>query len=557
MGKVNTFWAFSKRIFYLLRFIGIDLQGVLRYNNKKPKREGIMRKRKIVAAMLAGVLSLLTLASCGQQNTNANSAGGTIKRQILCAPQMQYTLSGSQVLEIPIQQEIGDKNYLFMELTTDVNLVGYIHYENSKNSAQKNAEKIFIEKGAKDFAGFLDAFRVGAYGAFEKKITKLTLQNVDKELGQVVLNVVGVSNRTYDVNAELYIQDEHLKMGTSLSMGGTIRHLEKRNADVVEYVDEEGNIRIEPNVDKTQVDMVTDTVNFVNVHDLGREIQQSYYSSVGAENGYAPTEDVLYGATLRYNPVQAGSTGDKQSQIIDFTQTENTLYVKTRPLEWFFDNRLSDSYMENTYILSGDGALLVRNRFVNFSGFTDMDKTSVMPQELPAVYLVHPLNYFYCETIEGTIFDPNLHPLPTTNAKEGLSHTVTGGYHYSLQNEKLINAWAAFVNGDKFGVGIYMPKADRYSASRGWTSTSCELFANQQYDRAFYDFAGVKYVPSACVDNYNYFSPASSLKMMDFIPLEYEYAIYVGHVDEMRSIFQEYRDNRVMENFGLLAWDSH
>ncbi len=516
-----------------------------------------MQKGKIAAFALAGLLTFLTISACGQQNTGANSAGGTIKRQILCTPQTQYALSNNQAVEISIQKEIGDKNYIFMELTTDVNLVGYIHYENSQNSAQKNTEKIFIEKGAKDFTSFLDAFRDGAYGAFDKTITKLTLQNVDKGMGQVTLNAVGVSNRTYKVNTALYIQDEHLKMGTSLSMGGTIRHLEKLNANVVEYVDEAGNVRIEPNVDKTSVDVVTDEVNFVNIHDLGREIQQSYYSSVGAENGYAPTEEVFYDAVLRYNPVQAGSTGNKQSQIIDFAQTESTLYVKTRPLEWFFDNRLSDSYMENTYVLDGSGVLRVNNRFVNFSGFTDMDKTSVMAQELPAVYLAQPLNYFYCETTEGTIFDPNLYPLPTTNAKEGLSHTVTGGYHYSLQNEKVINAWAAFVNENKFGVGIYMPKASRYSASRGWSSTSCELLANQQYDRNFHDFAGAKYVPSACVNNYNYFSPAASLKMLDFIPLEYEYAIYVGHVDEMRSIFQEYRDKKLIEKFGLQAWGAY
>ncbi|MBQ8405012.1 MAG: hypothetical protein IJX09_00015 [Clostridia bacterium] len=515
-----------------------------------------MRKRKIAAGILAGVLSLLTLSACGKPNTDTSSGVGK-NHQILCASQTQYALSNNQVVEIPIQKEIGDKNYLFMELTTDVNLVGYIYYENSQNSAQKNAEKIFIEKGAKEFTSFLDAFRVGAYGAFDKTITKLTLQNVDKGMGQVTLNAVGVSNRTYEADTALYIQDEHLKMGTALSMGGAIRHLEKLNANVVEYVDEAGNVRIEPNVDKTQVDVVTDEVNFVNIHDLGREIQQSYYSRVGEENGYAPTEEVLYDADLRYNPVQAGSAGDKQSQIIDFVQTESTLYVKTRPLEWFFDNRLSDSYMENTYLLDGSGVLRVSNRFVNFSQFTDMDKTQEDAQEMPAVYLVHPLNYFYCETREGTIFDPNLSPLPTSTQKQSLSQEVAGSYHYALRNDKLTNEWAAFVNENKFGVGIYMPKAFQYSASRGWRSTSYAFWANQQYSSYFHDLTGLKYVPSAYVNNYNYFSAVSLLKMADFIPLEYEYALYVGNVDEMRSIFQNYRDKQLIENFGINVWASY
>ena len=516
-----------------------------------------MRKRKIVAVMLSGALPLLALSGCGPQNTNTSNETGSTNHQILCAPQTEYAISNGQSVEIPIQKEIGDKNYLFIILTTNVNLVGYIYYENSQNNEQKNAEKFFIEKGTKEFTSFLDAFRDGAYGAFEKTVTKITLQNVDKTVGRFTLDVVGVSNRAYDVDTELYIQDEYLKMGTSLSMGGAIRHLEKRNANVVEYIDENGNVCINPNVDKTQVDVVTDEVNLVNIHDLGREIQQSYYSMVGEENGYAPTEEVLYNATLRYNPVQAGSTGDKQSQIIDFAQTETTLYVKTRPLEWFFDNRLSDSYMENTYILDGNGALHVYNRFVNFSQFTDMDKTPLTAQELPAVYLVHPLNYFYCETREGTIFDNRLSPLPTSTQKQSLSHTVTGPYHYALKNEMLLSEWAAFVNENQFGVGIYMPKAFQYNASRGVFTTLYKNSSNNRYDSYFHDLTDMKYVPSAYVENYNYFSPVAISKMADFIPFEYEYAIYVGYVDEIRSVFQNYRDKQLILNYGINSWGSY
>lgn len=515
-----------------------------------------MQKRKIAALLLAGLLPLLAFGGCGKQNTNTGNGGG-IQVEMLCASGLQYALVGGQSVEIPVQKEIGDKNYLFIELKTDVNLVGYIHYENSKNSLEKNAEKFFIESGVNEFAIFLDAFRIGAYGAFDKTVTKISLQNVSAKAGQVTLDAVGVSNRSYDVDTELYIRDEHLKMGTSLSMGGAICHLEKLNADVVEYVDGDGNVRIESNIDKTKAEVISNEVNLINIHDLGREIQQSYYSAVGAENGYAPTEDVLYDATLRYNPVQAGSAGSKQSQIIDFSYTENMIYIKTRPLEWFFDNRLSDSYMENTYTLDGNGVLRVHNRFVNFSQFNDMEKTRFETQEMPAVYLVQPLNYFYCETVEGTVFDPNLSPLPTSEAKYGLSQTVSGTYHYVLRNEKLKNEWAAFVNEDKFGVGIYMPNAQQYSASRGVSSTSYSIGPNQSYDRQFYDLSNLKYVPSAYVSNYNYFSPSSLLIMRDFMPLEFEYAVYVGSVEEMRSVFRGYRDDQRITNFGLNAWTAY
>ena len=510
-----------------------------------------MMRRKLAAIVLSGLLSLLTLSACGGENTST----GNKKLQVLYNEPTAYSLQIGESVEIPLQAEVGDKNYFSINLQTDVHLVGYIHYENSKNSAQTNEEKIFIEAGAKEFAAFLDAFRVGAQGAYDKTITKLTLQNVGQKAGNVEVKSVGISSRSYDRNAELYIEDGKLKVGTSLSMGGALRHLEKLNADVVEYLDGEGNVCIKSNVDKTQVDMVTDAVNFINIHDLGREIQQSYYSLVGEKNGYAPTEEVLYDGTLYYNPVQAGSTGDKQSQIIDFSISEGIIYVKTKPLEWFFDNTLSDSYMENTYILDGSGTLRVRNRFVNFSQFIDMDKTGARLQELPAVYLVHPLNYFYSETVEGDIFDPYLAPLMTSTQKLGLSHSVSGRYHYSLKNGKLKNEWSAFVNEDKFGVGIYMPGAQKYNASRGFTTSRYDFFDNHHHEEDIHNLPAMKYTPSAYVCNYNYFSPTSQLLMRDFVPLEYEYAIFIGSVDEMRSVFQTYRDSQIIDNYSLNAWE--
>ena len=503
-----------------------------------------------MALIMACVLSFSTLAAC---NSSQKAESGRLV-ETLYSQGEKYTLLSGQSVEIRLDKEVGDKNYFWIALNTDVNLVGYIHYTNTNDFSQVNTEKIFIEAGAREFASFLDAFRVGAQGAYDKTITKITLQNVAKNQGNVEVESVGISNRSYDRNAKFYLEDGKLKVGTSLAMGGALTHLEKLNADVVEYVDENGNVCIQSNVDKTQVDVVTDAVNFINIHDLGREIQQSYYSLVGEGNGYAPTGEVLYDGTLHYNPVQAGSAGDKQSQIIDFSISDGIIYVKTKPLEWFFDNTLSDSYMENTYILDGSGTLRVHNRFVNFSQFTDMEKTAACIQELPAVYLVHPLNYFYGETVEGDIFDPYLSPLMTSTAKQGLSHSVADNYYYSLKNETLKNEWCAFVNEYKLGVGIYMPNAQRYNASRGVSSTQYNRLENHHYEEYFHGIIETKYVPSAYVCNYNYFSPATQLLMLDFVPLAYEYAIYVGNVDEMRSVFQTYRDRQIIENLGLSAW---
>ena len=37
--------------------------------------------------------------------------------------------------------------------------------------------------------------------------------------------------------------------------------------------------------------------------------------------------------------------------------------------------------------------------------------------------------------------------------------------------------------------------------------------------------------------NYNYINPSLQRKMVDFVPLEYTYALYVGDTDEMKEVF--------------------
>ena len=516
-----------------------------------------MKKKSTLG--LAGLLMISCCAACSRPDQTTPNLpkleeenGYTF--EVLYDTEKEFALSSGKSVEIPVNADIGDKSYLWLDLETDVNLVGHIYYENSEDATQTNVEKFFVEKGAEDFMTFLDSYRIGAFGAFKKKLVKITLENVDGVTGEVEVDKVGISDRTYDKTQELYIEDGYLKMGTSLSVGGAIRHIEKLNAGVVEYIDEKGYVCIDSGVDKGAVNTVTDSVNLVNIHDLGREIQQSYYSTVTEENGYAPTEEVLYDAGLLYNPVQAGSAGDKESQIIDYTVSQNTLHIKVRPTEWFFDNILSDSYMENTYALDGKGTLRVTNRFVNFSQFKDMKNTSSCNQELPAIYIVHPLNYFYCETTEGTIFDSTLGPLPTTPTKTGLNHEVEGTYHYTIPKSAMSGDWYAFVNEKKFGVGIYMPNADCYNASRGAKSSYYEALDNSSYNSIIYNLHGYKYFPSAYVTNYNYLSSSSRLRMLDFVPLQYEYAVAVGSVEELGTTFGKMAKDKTITNEGLKAW---
>ena len=480
--------------------------------------------------------------------------------QILFQNEEASSLGAGMQTEISIGKEVGDKNYLTIKLANDVPLVGYIHYTDQNNTSKTHKEKFFIEAGVDTFSMFLDGIRVGAFGAFEKRIDKITLQNVEaKTGGSVRVRTISISDKTYDNQEMLYLDNGIMKVGASLAAGGALCHLESLNRSVVEYMDSKGKVRIDENIDADEVNTISEEVNFINVHDLGREIQQSYYSNVTEENGYKPDDEVLYdgiGDGYLYNPVQAGSAGDKQTQIIDYELTENRLYVKSRPQDWFFDNTQTDSYMESTYIFDENGALIVTNRFTNFAQFTDMDKVWISGHEIPAVYIVQPLNYFYCETVDGVINDPGLSPIPAESStrRTSVKQEVEGNYWYELQASTVIGDWLANVNDVGFGLGMYIPNVQRFSASRGYKPTTYSLGYNNNYDSNIYDLSSYRLIPSMYVDNYNYFSPSVTRRMVDFVPFEYSFALYIGSVDEMREQFATMKEKGTIKNEGIDNW---
>ena len=357
---------------------------------------------KKAACLFAMMLSFTGFAACDFSGSHSAVDEGV---QLLFQNEETSSLGVSMQTDIPIAKEVGDKNYLTIKLANDVPLVGYIHYTNQNDTSKTHKEKFFIEAGAGTFSMFLDSIRIGAFGAFEKRIDRITLQNVEEKTGgSICVREIFISDRTYNNQEMLYLDNNMIKVGASLAAGGALCHLESLNRNVVEYIDDEGKVRIDEGIDPNDVTLISENVNLVNVHDLGREIQQSYYGGVGEENGYKPDDDVLYdgiGEGYLYNPVQAGSAGDNQTQIIDYHLTENELYVKSRPQDWFFNNTQTDSYMESIYTFDEGGALIVTNRFVNFAQFTGMDMVYVHGHEIPAVYTVHPLNHFYCETVDG------------------------------------------------------------------------------------------------------------------------------------------------------------
>ncbi len=457
-----------------------------------------------------------------------------------------------------INKSIGNDAYIKLELESDVNLVGTISYFNATDPTQTNTEKFFVEANSSEYKAFLDSFRGGAYGKYKKVVTEITLQNVDEEKeGTVKLKSFSVSNRDYDPEYMMYIDDGTMRVGTSLSFGGCIRSIERIDGDVVEYLDDQSNIRIERDVDVDEVNVISDSVNLVNTYDLGREIQQSLYWTVKPANGYSPKGDNKYSSETEpnYNPIQCGSAGGIYPQVVDYAYSEDCIYVKAYGQDWFFENNIDYTYYENWFYFGEDGVLIVDNRITNFTQFVGTEKFPATGQETPAFYCVQPLNYFYCETKQGIIMDSELRSIPSTkdNYKTTINDYVSGGYHYEISTKNTPLNWCAFVNSNMFGLGIYSPNATQFNASRGYTSTSITERANTTVNSYMYEEDYGKITPSCWVSNYNYINANLTVKMVDFVPLEFSYALFAGDVDEMRDAFNDLAETGKMVKKEL-AW---
>ena len=66
-----------------------------------------------------------------------------------------YAPNDNETIVYDVYSNIGNKNYLKMDLETDVNVVGYINYYNNDDPTQTHSEKFYVEEGATQFTTFL------------------------------------------------------------------------------------------------------------------------------------------------------------------------------------------------------------------------------------------------------------------------------------------------------------------------------------------------------------------------------------------------------------------
>lgn len=516
-----------------------------------------------------------------------------------------FYLEAGETKTFDINYALNDQNYLKLSLLSEVNLYGKIEYSNIDDPAEKGVESFYIEKSEnkQEYRHFLDAYRPEfnehkgcnstkgvhkyynipmktkmAQGAFKKDLNKITITNVSSESGNVELYGLYVSDRQLP-KKEVHLKKGVLEIGVDLMGGGTFTYLERHNYQTTKdtyYIDEVLTEDNDVYIGVNATDLIGEAgklgsedhhVNLINYYDAGRQIQQSFYAALGGsnemtngENGY--TRKMCYtgssaGYYWPYNPVQGGDVHCNISQIIDYQITENSIYIKVKPLDWADNNYVTDSYMENWYSIVNEN-IIVKNRFINFAGFSDMEDCKNVQLELPATYIAHPLHTLV--TYQGET--------PWIDDQAGLIYSPNLG-SWSPSADIVKNHpedWFAWVNDDRFGVGMYIPDVSFYASGRSNSSVNVSTSINNDaFSSPMGDSEQLRYNKKECeysfqscyTRNTSYTAPEIHTRMLDYIPFEYSYALCVDYVPVIRNSFRNLYRSNAIDNSSMFVWTNN
>ena len=289
-----------------------------------------------------------------------------------------------------------------------------------------------------------------------------------------------------------------------LSGAGRILGSEKK-ADVkatvvqeerISYLDN-GALRIGVNLDLggaiTYLATARSQLNLINSHDWGRQIQMSHYSGPTpfAPEGKQPHQA---SASLGWNPIQSGDVYRHRSTVLEHRNDGYEMYTRCTPMQWPLDNDPCECTFES-WIRLKDNTVVVRCRLINKRA--DQTQYPGRHQELPAVYTNGP--WYRLLTYQGDKPFTN-DALTTIPAKfPWLSWAATEN-------------WAALVNDDNWGLGIWNPGAFHFIGG----------FAGKP------GAGGPKDGPTG------YIAPLHTEIIDHNIVYEYEYVLIPGSIEEIR-----------------------
>lgn len=388
-------------------------------------------------------------------------------------------------------------NFFGIAYKSDCYLKGTITF---KGISAEHSEDFFLEP-ADDVSFFYSFIDDASQGKRYCNICSVSFEKLtDKENGEYDLCGISTFNRRKP-SGIVYLSDGKVKIGADLTNGGALSYLEDLDSNV-ELVKSDGHIYVDSKASEIYGSRALNkNVNLINAYDRGRLVQQSYYGTMATpDSGYAGGGTFTYGAEWAYNPVQGGNKYNDPSKIVDYRVTEDSIYVKCRPMDWAMPaEAITPSYMEATFTLSS-GVLHTQCRFTDFSGY----KSAFATQELPAFYCIEPLNDFvwYNEGKE--------------NCKDDMIFWPDAGYPNFISDEN----WCAFRGDrpDSFGIGLYTPGENTFLAG---------IYGRESTETADPAFE----VPTS------YVAVVKAIEFKSFAPFEYDYYIATGTTEEIRNVF--------------------
>jgi hypothetical protein len=275
-----------------------------------------------------------------------------------------------------------------------------------------------------------------------------------------------------------YLDNGTIRIGVNLEIGGAITYLSKSGSDE----------------------------NMINSHDWGRQIQMSFYSGpVPYEpNDKKPRDAWTF---IGWNPIQSGDTFNNPATVIAHTNSGTELYVKCIPMHWPLDNEPGHCTFE-TWLTLKDNTVQVRSQINNAR--EDKTQYRARGQELPAVYTNG--GYYRLFTYDGDkpFTKGPLRVIDKVWDTRTPPAEVVGGpwdHWYCTEN------WAALVNDDDFGVGIWTPGTYDYKGG----------------------FAGKPGSGGPNDGPTGYISPIRREILDHNIQYDYTYTLIVGKVEEIRD----------------------
>jgi hypothetical protein len=236
--------------------------------------------------------------------------------------------------------------------------------------------------------------------------------------------------------------------------------------------------------------------NLLNAFDHGRYVQQSYYGD--------PDGSEWNGKPWRYNPVQGGSWTGVPATVLEKKETKDSLYVKTKPRQWASGADVDDMVFEQWLTLEG-GLARLKYR-MTFTGTKEHKPTH---QELPAVFVAP-----RCDTL---VFCEKETPA-WTGARLVRKQPGPPGAKDAIV--KFAEPWAAWVDAEGQGLGVYFPPTDFATTYR---------VRNTGVDR---------------VADCSYIAPLQTFALKPGLVFDYEVVLATGSVEQIRAVFTKLHQQR-------------